>query len=81
MLYREIIAVCSQIHTEHTHKYVVWWQNVGFLNVKPRGTYSDQLGFKGLNIHRTFQDAFLAELPDEWQKNEQLHQVAVVRTL
>jgi len=30
MLYREIIAVCSQIHTKH--KYAV--QNVELLNVK-----------------------------------------------
>ena len=31
MLYREIIAVCSQIHT--THKYTVWAE-VELLNVK-----------------------------------------------
>jgi len=30
MLYREIIAVCSQIHTKH--KYTVW--TVKLLNVK-----------------------------------------------
>jgi len=32
MLYREIIAVCSQIHT-NTHKYTVG-KNVELLNVK-----------------------------------------------
>ena len=32
MLYREIIAVCSQIHTKHTN--TVCGQNVEFLNVK-----------------------------------------------
>ena len=39
MLYREIIAVCSQIHTKHTN--TLWGQNVGLLNVKSGGTYSD----------------------------------------
>jgi len=34
MLYREIIAVCSQIHHK-THKYTVWVQNVEFVNVNP----------------------------------------------
>jgi len=24
MSYGEIMAVCSQIHTTHTHKYTVW---------------------------------------------------------
>jgi len=32
MLYREIIAVCSEIHTKH--KYSVCGQNVELLNVK-----------------------------------------------
>ena len=32
MLYREIIAVCSQIHTEHIN--TVCGQNVELLNVK-----------------------------------------------
>jgi hypothetical protein len=32
MLYREIIAVCSQIHTKHIN--TLCGQNVGFLNVK-----------------------------------------------
>jgi hypothetical protein len=39
MLYREIIAVCSQIHTKHTN--TLCGQNVEFLNVKPSGTYSN----------------------------------------
>jgi len=39
MLYREIIAVCSQIHTKHTN--TLCGQNVELLNVKPGGTYSD----------------------------------------
>ena len=32
MLYREIIAVCSQIHTKHIN--TLCGQNVGFVNVK-----------------------------------------------
>jgi len=32
MLYREIIAVCSEIHTEHTN--IVCGQNVELLNVE-----------------------------------------------
>ena len=39
MLYREIIAVCSEIHTKHTN--TLCGQNVELLNVKPGGTYSD----------------------------------------
>jgi hypothetical protein len=36
MLYREIIAVCSEIHTKHINK--LCGQNTEFLNVKPGGT-------------------------------------------
>jgi len=32
MLYREVIAVCSQIHTKHTNTLCV--QNIELLNVK-----------------------------------------------
>ena len=39
MLYREIIAACSQIHTKHIN--TLCGQNVELLNVKPGGTYSD----------------------------------------
>ena len=40
MLYREIIAVCSEIHTEHIN--TLCEQNVELLNVKLGGTYSDR---------------------------------------
>ena len=36
MLYREIIAVCSQIHTKHLN--TLCGQNVELVNVKPGGT-------------------------------------------
>jgi hypothetical protein len=39
MLYSEIIAVCSEIHTKHI--YTLCGQNVEFVNVKPGGTYSN----------------------------------------
>ena len=39
MLYREIIAVCSEIHTKHIN--TLCEQNVEFVNVKSGGMYSD----------------------------------------
>jgi hypothetical protein len=39
MLYREIIAVCSEIHTKHIN--TLCGQNVEFVNVKSGGTYSN----------------------------------------
>ena len=46
MLYREIIAVCSQIHTKHIN--TLCGQNVEFVNVKPGGTSSDHWALKDL---------------------------------
>jgi len=37
MMYREIIAVCSDIHTKHVN--TLCGQNVELLNIKPGGTY------------------------------------------
>ena len=45
MMYSEIIAVCSQIHTKHIN--TLCEQNVELLNVKPGGTYSDHWAVKG----------------------------------
>ena len=39
MAYREIIAVYSEIHIKHTNK--LCGQNVNFLNVNPRGTWTN----------------------------------------
>ena len=38
MLYGEIMAVCSEIHTKHIN--TVCGQNIGILNIKAGGTYS-----------------------------------------
>jgi hypothetical protein len=40
MLYKEIIAVFSQIHTKHIN--TLRGKNVELLNAKPGGTYSDR---------------------------------------
>jgi hypothetical protein len=45
MLYREIIAVCSQIHRKHIN--TLCGQNVEFFNVKPGRTYGNNLALKG----------------------------------
>jgi len=39
MLYREIVAVCCEIHTKHIN--TLCGLNVELLNVKPGGKYSD----------------------------------------
>jgi len=45
MLYREIIAVCSEIRIKHIN--TVCGQNVELLNVKTGGIYSDHWAVKG----------------------------------
>jgi hypothetical protein len=45
MLYSEIIAVCSEIHTKHIN--AVCGQNVEFVNVKHGGTYSNHWALEG----------------------------------
>jgi len=45
MLYMEIIAVCSEIHTKHIN--TLCGQKVEVLNVKPGGTYSEDCSSKG----------------------------------
>jgi ABC-type transport system involved in cytochrome c biogenesis ATPase subunit len=44
MLYGEIIAVCSQIHTKHIN--TVCWQNIELLNVKSDCTYGNHLALQ-----------------------------------
>jgi len=45
MLYREIIAVCSEMHTKRIN--TLCGQNVELLNVTPDGTYSIHRPLKG----------------------------------
>jgi len=45
MMYREIIAVCSEIHTKHIN--TVCGKNVDLLSVKPGGTFSDHWALTG----------------------------------
>jgi hypothetical protein len=45
MLYREIIAVCSEIHTKHIN--TLCGQNVELLNIKRGCTYSDRWALTG----------------------------------
>jgi hypothetical protein len=47
MLYNEIIAVCSQIHTQHINTCTLCGQNVEFLNVKIGGKYSNHCALNG----------------------------------
>ena len=47
MLYREIIAVCSEIRT----KKQFFGQRVELLNVEHGGTYSDHWALKGKESH------------------------------
>jgi hypothetical protein len=56
MLYREIIAVCSESHTKHIN--TLCGQNVELLNVKPGGIYSDHWQLKTVNVNRTAQNRF-----------------------
>ena len=43
MPHREIVAVCSQIHTKHIN--TLCGQNVEFVNVKPGGTSTVAIAF------------------------------------
>ena len=45
MLYKEIIAICSQIHTKHINE--LCGQNAEFLPFKASGTYSNYWALKG----------------------------------
>jgi hypothetical protein len=49
MLYSEIIAVCSEIHTKHIN--TLCGQNIEFGYDKPGGTYCDHWSFEGLRTN------------------------------
>ena len=48
MLYREIIAVCSQIHTKYIN--TLCGQNVELLNDKSRGAFTDHWALEYLTF-------------------------------
>jgi sulfite reductase beta subunit-like hemoprotein len=48
MLYREIIAVCSEIHTKHIN--ALCGQNVNFFNVTLGGTYNNHRVSRKINL-------------------------------
>ena len=50
MIYKEIMAVCSQIHIKHTN--TLCGQNVKLLNVTSDGTYSDHWALKASTVIR-----------------------------
>ena len=50
MLYREIIAVRSQIHTKHRN--MLCGQKVEFVNIQPVSTYSDHWAPRGEREHK-----------------------------
>ena len=50
MLYRVIIAVCSEIHTQHIN--TLCGQNVYLLHVKPGGTYSDHWAVRVKSLYK-----------------------------
>jgi hypothetical protein len=58
MLYSEIMAVCSEIHTKHIN--TLCGQNVEFVNVKRGGTYSNHWAFEALS---NFQKEKLLPIP------------------
>jgi hypothetical protein len=41
MVYRDTVAICSDVHTEHIPVYRPYGQKVDFLIVKPCGTRSN----------------------------------------
>ena len=53
MLYKEIIAVCSQIHTKHLNTFCGY--KTEFENVKPDGTYSDHWVLKTSELYINIQ--------------------------
>ena len=49
MLYKEIIAVCSQIHTKHIN--TLCGQKTEFVNIKSDGTYSGRWVLKTSELY------------------------------
>ena len=60
MLYSEIIAICSQIHTKHIN--TLCGQNVELLNAKPGGYSLDSPGLDFQQVQEFFSEAKHPEL-------------------
>ena len=61
MLYREIIAICSQIHTKHIH--TLCGQNVEFMRIILGGAYSDHWALEGyMSVIKTSQLTLYREI-------------------
>jgi hypothetical protein len=58
-LIREIIGVCSEIHTKHIN--TLCGQNVEFVNVKPAGAHSDHWAVTVNYCHNIKTDGKLRE--------------------
>ena len=66
MLYRGIMAVCSEIHAKQIN--TLCGQNVELLNVTPGGTYSDQWATEGWITLQCFSNT-------AYQKHQSEHRV------
>jgi len=66
MLYREIIAVCSEIHTEHIN--TLYGLNAELLNVKAGGTRS-KITYDGIRISDDY----------KWSRNKTIIQYTRIR--
>jgi hypothetical protein len=60
-LYREIIAVCCQIHTKHTDTLYGW--NVGLLSLKPRDNLQSPIVINMLQIVSSVYGAERSPIP------------------
>ena len=67
MLYREIIAVCSQIRTKNKNKKK-FGQRVELLNIKHGGTYSDHWALKGNESHSRLSYKYSEELSKHFHR-------------
>jgi len=72
MLHRDIIAVCSQIHTKHIN--TLCGQNVEFFNGKPGGTYSNHWVLKDSDFYQTKRQANKIKNPNG-NKTLQTHNI------
>ena len=68
MLYREIMAVCSEIHTKHTN--TPCGQNVEFVNATPGGTNSDHWVYM-VTYHRLIEPWIFRILTDPFICSEE----------